>query len=120
MARRTQRMTISVAIAGTTADSAKISGSKGVHQGQMVGWKVTAPAWTNNPTYTLRIKDQDGDTIYNSAGGHADGGTLVVMGLNIPLIEKEIINLTLSGAPGGASILDAYVWLYYNPDAIIP
>src|SRR5512138_2600409 len=119
MARRVELLTLSFGAADTEKTSAAISANKGVHQGQLVGWKVTAPAFTNNPTYTVQLKDSDGDIIYTSAGGHADGGTLVVMGLNIPLVEKEQVVITLSGVPGGTGG-DVTVRLYYNPDAIIP
>ncbi len=119
MARRVDLITLAFAAADAEKVSAAISNNKGVHQGQLVGWKVTAPAFTDNPTYTVKIKDSDGDIIYTSAGGHADGGTLVVMGLNIPLVEKEQVVITLSAPPGlgGGNVT---IRLYYNPDAMIP
>lgn len=99
-------------------DSQRISNNTGIHQGQMVGWKVSSNNTTNGITYTVRIKDRDGDIIYASAGGHADNSVVVVMGLNVPLIEREIISILPSGDPG-ASTLIAHVTLYYNPDADI-
>lgn len=99
-------------------DSPKISNNSGVHQGQMVGWKCSTNASTNNITYTVRLKDRDGDIIYTSAGAHADDSVVVVMGLNIPLIEREVISILPSGAPG-VSTLICHVTLYYNPDADI-
>lgn len=99
-------------------DSAKISNNTGVYQGQMVGWKVKANTPSNNISYTLKIKDRDGDVIYTSAGSHPRTATTVVMGLNVPIIEREIINILPSGDPGATSLI-ALVTLYFNPDADI-
>lgn len=115
---KTNYIRIVLAAAETTKDSPKISMNTGVHQGQMVGWKCKANDNTNNVTYTLRMVDRDGDVIYTSAGGHPENAVTVVMGLNVPLVEKEIIRITASGAPGASTgIYD--VTLYYNPDADI-
>lgn len=109
---------IIVPAGGTQTDSTPISNNSGVHQGQMVGWKCSANDNTNNVTYTLRILDRDGDIIYTSAGGHAENAVTLVMGLNIPLIEKEKIRITASGVPGASTGI-YNVTLYYNPDADI-
>jgi hypothetical protein len=98
--------------------SQKVSNNTGVHQGQMVGWKVNAGNPTNAITYTVHIKDRDGDVIYTSAGGHARNAVTVVMGLNVPIIERESIGILPSGDPGATSLI-CKVTLYYNPDADI-
>lgn len=115
-AGKTGYIRIIIGATETSKDSPKISNNSGVHQGLMIGWKCKANDNTNNVTYTLRIVDRDGDVIYTSAGGHAENATVVVMGLSVPLIEREVIRITASGQPGASTgIYD--VTLYYNPDA---
>jgi len=99
-------------------DSPPVSNNTGIHQGQMVGWKVHTNNPSNGITYTVRIKDRDGDIIYTSGGGHAVNGTVVVMGLNVPIIESEAISILPSADPGATSLI-CHVTLYYNPDADI-
>ena len=116
---KTGYMTITVpAFVGPSTgvvDSPKISNNTGVHQGLMIGWKVTANQPSNNITYTLKIKDRDGDIIYTSAGGHANNATVVIMSLEVPIIEREIVSILPSGTPGATSLI-ARVVLYYIPD----
>ncbi len=107
--------------AHAAVDSTKISGNRGVHQGQMVGFKVVAANVFNAITFTLSIKDGDGDIIYTS-GALAENATTLTMGLNIPLIEQEKIVIDASGNPGNdvdgqRTDLTVDVVLYYNPDA---
>jgi len=107
---------------GTAAvDSAKISNNAGVHQGQMVGFKAKAALCAGAVNFTLKIKDRDGDVIYTSGACGSSATvvtTTVTMGLNIPIIEKEIITITPAGEPGITGLI-VQVTLYYNPDADI-
>ena len=122
MARRTELITVRFEAADLVKESAKISSNKGVHQGQMVGFKLVMPNFVNAITATVAIKDGDGDALYTS-GAQAENGVRVVMGLNIPLIERETIVITLSGTHGGVvpeTYGDVSVLLYYNPDVLIP
>jgi len=118
--------TVSVAsMSWTTPDHAaktsdKISQNKGVHQGKMIGFKVNASDAVNAITFTLSIKDKDGDIIYTS-GAQAEDGVRVVMGLDIPLVEQETVVIDPSGDPGDkAGTTDDFVCsnitLYYHPD----
>lgn len=100
-------------------DSSKISQNQGVHQGKMVGFKLTVNDNTNNVTVTLKVKDKDGDVIYTSAAC-AEAATTVVMGLDIPLVEQEMITITPSGVPGASGLDVTNIRLYYHPDPIIP
>lgn len=109
-------ITLPPAGGGAAVDSVMISNNTGVHQGQMVGWKVKANSPSNPITYTVKIKDRDGDIIYTSAGGHAVNTTVVIMGLNVPIVEREKIEILGSGEPGAVGLI-AKVTLYYNPDA---
>lgn len=101
----------------TPVDSPKISYNSGVHQGQMVGFKCNANNCTNAITFTLKIKDRDGDVIYTSGAMNRNAIT-VTMSLNVPLVEREIITITPSGEPGAVALI-VKVTLYYNPDADI-
>jgi hypothetical protein len=100
-------------------DSSRISQNRGVHQGKMVGFKLTINDNTGNRTATLKVKDSDGDVIYTS-GACAENATTVTMGLDIPLIEKEIITITPSGDPGASGMDVTNIALYYHPDPVIP
>lgn len=100
--------------AGAAIDSAKISQNQGIFQGQMVGFKVKANQPSNDCTFTLGIKDRDGDTIYTS-GNLEDDATTVVMGLNVPIVEQEKITITPS-TNVGATALVVQVTIYFNPD----
>ena len=101
----------------TPVDSPKISNNTGVHQGQMVGFKVNANNCTNAITFTLIIVDRDGDVIYTSGSLNKNAIT-IVMSLSIPLIEQEKIRITPSGEPGATPLI-VKATLYYNPDADI-
>ncbi len=100
-------------------DSSKISSNKGVRQGKMVGFKLTLSNCTNAITATVKIVDSDGDVIYTSAGQNK-GATSIVMGLDIPLVEQEIVRITPSGDPGASGLDATNVKIYYHPDPIIP
>lgn len=108
--------TFSWLAAGSTAiDSDKISQNKGVHQGKLIGHKVTVSDNTANRTITLKVLDQDGDVIYTS-GNLAEAVTTVTMGLDIPLVEQEVVRITPSGAPSTGGMAVTNVVLYYHPD----
>ncbi len=101
----------------TPVNSPKISNNSGVHQGLMIGHKVSANTCTNAITFTLKIKDRDGDVIYTSGALNRSVVT-VTMSLSVPLIEREMITITPSGEPGAIELI-VLVTLYYNPDADI-
>lgn len=105
--------------ASAAKESSKISSNYGVHQGQLVGFKLTVNNNTGNRTVTLGIKDKDGDVIYTS-GACAEAVTTITMGLNIPLVEQELIVITPSGDPGESGLDVTNIRLYYNPDVVIP
>lgn len=122
MARRVPLLTFVFGTSDTHIHSAKISMNQGVHQGKMVGFKIVQPDWVNGVAAVVTIQDADGDTIYTS-GNMTHGVTTVVMGLDIPLCEKEIVTVTLAGAHGGVGALpggNVTVRLYYHPDPIQP
>ncbi len=107
--------------AHTPVESAKISMNKLVHQGMMIGHKVVASNTFNAITFTLAIKDGDGDTIYTS-GALAENATTLTMGLSVPLVEQETIAIDASANPGNdvddqRTPLVVQVVLYLNPDA---
>lgn len=62
---------------------------------------LVVPNFTNNVTATLTIKDEDNVEIYNS-GAKARNATYVLTGLVIPVDHGYKINVTVSGAAGGA------------------
>ena len=99
-------------------ESGKISSNWGVHQGKMVGFKVTASNATNGITFTLSIKDRDGDTIYTSEAQN-ENGVRLVMGLDIPLVEQETVVIDPSGDPGESGFTCSNITLYYHPDSRI-
>ena len=107
---------------GTTpVDSVKISNNTGIHQGQMVGFKAHAMLCANSVNFTLKIKDRDGDVIYTSGNCASNNAAVVItvtMGLNIPIIERETIEITPAGEPGATGLI-VRATLYYNPDADI-
>src|SRR5512147_1581159 len=100
-------------------DSLKISSNKGIRQGKMVGFKITLSNCTNAITATLKIVDSDGDPIYTS-GPQNKGATSIVMGLDVPLCEQEIVRITPSGDPGASGLDATNIKIYYHPDPIIP
>lgn len=100
-------------------NSSKISQNKGVHQGKMVGFKLTLNDNTGNRTVTLSIVDKDGDVIYTS-GNCTEAATTVTMSLDVPLIEQELVRITPSGDPGTSGLDVTNIKLYYHPDPIIP
>jgi hypothetical protein len=105
----------------TPVDSVMVSNNTGVHQGQMVGFKAKVLPCDNAVDFTLGIKDRDGDTIYTSGAqtSHAANTLIhVVMSLNVPIIEREIITITPAGEPGASGLI-VLATLYYNPDADI-
>jgi hypothetical protein len=100
----------------------KVSGNQGVHQGKMVGFKVVASDALNAITFTLSIKDKDGDVIYTS-GAQARNGVRVVMGLDIPLVEQEVVSIDPSADPGDTLLTTddfvcSNITLYYHPDVL--
>ena len=100
--------------------SPAISANWGVHQGKMIGFKAVASNALNGITFTLAIKDRDGDTIYTS-GANAENATTLTMGLDIPLVEQETVVIDPSGDPGdtGGTTVDFAItklYLYYHPD----
>lgn len=99
--------------------SDKISQNPGVHQGRMVGFKLTVNDNTGNRTVTLKVKDKDGDVIYTS-NNCPEATTTIVMGLDIPLVEQETIVITPSGDPGLSGLTVTNIVLYYFPDPITP
>lgn len=114
MAKRVPLITLTFGAADTTKTSDRISENEGVHQGKCTHIKLVIPAFTNNPTITVEILDSDGDVIFSQAGV-ADGQTLVIADKSIPLIEKERVRITLSGAPGGTGGT-VTVRIYYLPE----
>ncbi len=81
MARRINIADVTVAAGGhAPVESAKISANKGVHQGTMVGYKMTISNCVNAINVVLKVKDQDGDVIY-AGDAKAKGATYVVMEL---------------------------------------
>lgn len=98
-------------------DSAKISNNQGVHQGKMIGVKMVISDCPNAITFTLAIKDSDGDTIYTSSG-QAKNGTRIVMGLDVPLVEQEKVSIDPSGDAGVGGVTVSNITLYYHPDVV--
>jgi hypothetical protein len=113
MAKRTPIISLTFGAAETTKTSPSISQNEGVHQGKCTHIKITLPDWTNAVTATIRIKDSDGDTLFSQAA-IAEAQTLVIADKSIPLIEKETVEVQLSGAPGGTGGT-VNVRLYYLP-----
>lgn len=103
--------------ASSLKDSSKISVNKGVHQGKMVGFKLTVNNNTGNRTVTLKVLDKDGDCLYTS-GACAETVTTVTMGLDVPLIEQEVVRITPSGDPSTSGLDVTNVALYYHPDPV--
>ena len=99
-------------------ESSKISQNDGVHQGKMIGFKITISNCTNAINVVLQIKDSDGDVIYTSAG-QAKGGTRIVMALDVPLVEQEIVVLDPDGDPGASGLDVTNITLYYYPDTLV-
>jgi len=97
--------------------TAKVSGNQGVHQGKMIGYKVVASDATNPITFTVAIKDQDGDVIYTSPA-ESENGTRIRMDLDIPLVEKEVVEIDPSGDPGVSNFTCSNITLYYHPDVL--
>ncbi len=100
--------------------SPKVSSNYGVHQGKMVGFKAVASNAVNGITYTVAIKDRDGDIIYTS-GANAENATTVTMGLDVPIVEQETVTIDPSADPGDtpATTVDFAItklYLYYHPD----
>jgi len=114
MAKRTPLISLIFGAADTAKTSDPISQNEGVHQGKCTHIKLVIPAFTNNPTITVEILDSDGDTIF-SQSGIADGQTFMIADKSIPLIEKERVRITLSGAPGGTGGTSG-TRLYYLPE----
>ncbi len=96
-------------------ESPNISNNQGVHQGKMIGFKMNISNCTNVINVVLSIKDSDGDTIYTSAG-QAKGGTRIVMGLDVPLVEKEHVVVDPDGDPGAGGVTISNITIYYHPD----
>lgn len=114
MAKRVPLLALTFGASDTTKTSDRISENEGVHQGKCTHIKVTLPDWTNSVTATLAILDSDGDVIFSQAS-IAENQTLVIADKSIPLIEKERVRITLSGAPGGTGGT-VTVRLYYLPE----
>jgi hypothetical protein len=98
-------------------ESLPISLNEGVHQGKMIGFKLNISNCTNAINVVLQIKDSDGDPIYTSAG-QAKGGVRIVMGLDVPLVEKEKVVLDPDGDPGASGLDVTNITLYYHPDVV--
>jgi hypothetical protein len=114
MAKRVPLISLTFGAADTTKESGRISENESVYQGKCTHIKLVIPAFTNNPTLTIEILDSDGDVIFCQAA-IADGQTSVIADKSIPLIEREKVRVTLSGAPGGTGGV-VTVRLYYLPE----
>ncbi len=115
MAKKISVTNVSVASGGHAPVDFTISQNEGVHQGKMVGWKAVSSNWAGAGGYYLKILDADGDAIYTSAL-IAKNTTTIVMGLDIPLIEKEISQIDLSDDPGVGGGTVTNIRLFYHPD----
>ena len=116
MARKVKVPDVTVAAGGhAPVESPHISNNQGVHQGKMVGFKMTISNCTNAINVVLSIKDSDGDTIYTSAA-QARGGTRIVMGLDVPLVEQEHVVVDPDGDPGAGGVTISNITLFYHPD----
>ena len=116
MAKKIRIPDVTVAVGGhAPVESPKISMNQGVHQGKMIGFKMTISNCTNNIGVVLQIKDSDSDVIYTS-NAQTKGGTRVVMGLDVPLVEKETVVIDPDGDPGTGGVTISNITLYYHPD----
>lgn len=114
MARRVPLITLSFGAADTDKTSGAISQNEGVHQGKLSHIKIVVPNFTNAVTATLQILDSDNDAIFSQAL-IAKNATTMIEEKSIPLVEKEKVKVTLTGAPGGTGG-DVTVRLYYHPE----
>ncbi len=116
MARKVRVPDVTVAAGGhAPVESPRISNNQGVHSGKMIGFKMTISNCTNAINVVLSVKDSDGDPIYTSAG-QAKGGTRIVMGLDVPLVERETIVVDPDGDPGVGGVTISNITLFYHPD----
>jgi hypothetical protein len=116
MARKIKVANVTVAAGGhAPVESSRISQNQGVHQGKMIGFKMTISNCPNAINIVLQIKDSDGDVIYTSPG-QAKGGTRLVMGLDIPIVERETVVVDPDADPGVGGVTMSNITLYYHPD----
>ena len=116
MARKIRVVDVTVAAGGhAPVESSRISQNQGVHQGKMIGYKMTISNCPNAINIVLQVKDSDGDTIYTSPG-EAKGGTRIRMGLDIPIVERETVVIDPDGDPGAGGVTISNITLYYHPD----
>ncbi len=116
MARKIRVAEVTVPAGGhAPVESSRISQNQGVHQGKIIGFKMTISNCPNAINVVLQIKDSDGDPIYTSPG-QAKGGTRLVMGLDIPLVERETVVIDPDGDPGAGGVTISNITLYYHPD----
>ena len=116
MSRKIRVADVTVAAGGhVPVESSRISQNQGVHQGKMIGYKMTISNCTNAINVVLQIKDSDGDVIYTSPG-EARGGTRIRMGLDIPLVERETVVIDPDADPGAGGVTVSNITLYYHPD----
>ena len=116
MSRKIRVADVTVAAGGhAPVESSRISQNQGVHQGKMIGYKVTISNCTNAINIVLQVKDSDGDVIYTSPG-EAKGGTRIRMGLDIPLVERETVVIDPDGDPGAGGVTISNITIYYHPD----
>ena len=116
MARKIRVVDVTVAAGGhAPVESSRISQNQGVHQGKMIGYKMTISNCPNAINIVLQVKDSDGDTIYTSPG-EAKGGTRIRMGLDIPLVERETVVIDPDGDPGAGGVTISNITIYYHPD----
>lgn len=97
-----QRYKASLTILNTTAS---IVGAAVALNGRLLGVITTAPALTSSNTYTVAVKDADGNTIYSKASLAANAVTTAFIDANnqplrLPLSGAHTITLTSSGTEG--------------------
>lgn len=115
MARQTDKLIVRIAPDQTSGVSQLVSLNQRVHQGLIFFIKAKIPNYANNVTTTLSILDKEGDVIYKISD-LARNATHIISDIQVPLVEKETVKLTLSGIPGGTSEWTNEVILYYLSD----
>lgn len=93
--------------AGDTAKSATITEANGI----MIGYALVQPNYTTAASGILTILDKDSYTVYTGDSKN-DNGTVVVMGLTVPIADGYTATLTLNDVAGGAH--SAVVKLYID------
>ena len=116
MSRKIRVADVTVPAGGhAPVESSRISQNQGVHQGKMIGYKMVISNCTNAINAVLQIKDSDGDVIYTSPG-QPKGGARIVMGLDIPIVERETVVVDPDADPGVGGVTISNITLYYHPD----